>query len=76
MVGLDGIVRVLLEHVPSRRGDIVDDAWVDRCPVGRDLNRRWPIGKGSGEERSRRSGITTLRDENVDDVAVLVDCSV
>jgi hypothetical protein len=37
VIGFDAVVRVLLEHVPSAGGDVLDDAWVDRRPVGRDL---------------------------------------
>ena len=64
MVGLDGVVRVLLQDVPCGWGEFVDDARVDRCPVGGDLTGASPCVKvrvknARAAEPSRRSETRT-----------------
>jgi hypothetical protein len=39
VIGFHNIVRVLLDYVPCGRGDALDHACVDRCPVCGDLDR-------------------------------------
>jgi len=50
-------------------GKVVDDAGVDRCPVGGDLDRSGARVERAGEERSCSAGITAFGDEDVDDLA-------
>ena len=76
MIGFHAVVRVLLEDVPCGRDDVLDHAGVDRCPVGGDLDRSGARVERAGEERSCSAGITAFENENVDDLAVLVDRAV
>jgi hypothetical protein len=50
VIGFDAVVRVLLEDMPRSRNELVDDARVDRRPIGGDLDRR----SSAGEEWLRR----------------------
>jgi hypothetical protein len=76
MISLHAVVAVLLGDVPRGRHDRVDDAWVDRRPVGGDLDRRPAVREGAGEERPRSTGIAALREEDVDDLPLLIDRAV
>src|SRR4051794_18233553 len=48
VIGFDSVVRVLLKDVSRGRGELVDHARVDRCPVGGDLD-------GVGPDRNART---------------------
>jgi hypothetical protein len=76
MISLHAVVAVLLGDVPRGRHERVDDAGVDRRPVGGDLDRRRAVREGAGEERPRSTGIAALRDEDVDDLPLLIDRAV
>jgi hypothetical protein len=67
------VVGVLLEDMPCTRGVLCDDRWVDRCPVGGDLDRSRTMSQCAGEERPCRSGIAVFADQDVDDLGVLID---
>jgi hypothetical protein len=73
VISFDDVVGVLLEDMPRTRGVLCDDPWVDRCPVGGDLDRSRTMGERAGEQRPRRSGIAAFGDQHIDDLAVLVD---
>jgi hypothetical protein len=51
--------------VPRGWGELVDDARVDRCPVGGDLDRRQAAGQGASEEHPRSRGVAASRDEHI-----------
>lgn len=70
------VVRVLLDDVPRSRRDVIKHARIDRCPVGRDLERNAAEGHRPGEEGTRSSAVAALGDEDVYDLATLVDRSV
>jgi hypothetical protein len=77
VIGFDRFVRVLLDVVPRGGNQLSEHAGVDRRGVGDhfvrdDLQRV----QRSGEEPARRCGVSTGRDQHVDDLAVLVDRSV
>jgi hypothetical protein len=76
VVGFDGVVGIPLEHVPCCWRELGNDARVDRCSVGGDLRRREPERQGSGEECPRSGGVAAFGDDDVDDLAVLIDCAV
>jgi len=61
VIGFDNVVGVLLEHVPSPRNEVVDHARVDRCPVGRDLDRRGTEPQCAVEEHPRSRAVAALR---------------
>ena len=67
---------MLLEDVPCRREELIDDVGVDRRPVGGDLNRCRAGPARPGEQRPSSSGVAAFGDQHVDDLAVLVDRSV
>jgi hypothetical protein len=56
--------------------DLVDHPRVDRCPIGRDLNRRRAVPKGAGEELACSVGIAAFGNQNVDDLTMLIDSAV
>jgi hypothetical protein len=58
------------------RGELVDHTRIDRCPVGGDLDRRRALRECAGEEHPRRTSIATWRDQDVDDLPVLIDRAV
>ena len=76
VISFDAVVAVLLEDMPRSRGELVDDARVYRCPVGGDLNRRRAMGQRADEECPCRRAVAALRDQDVDDLTVLVDRAV
>ena len=76
MVGFHAIVCVLLEDVPRCWDEFVDHARIDRCSIGRDIDRRRAAREGAGEEHPCGRTVTTFGDEDVDDLPVLIDCSV
>ena len=46
MISFYDIVRVLLDDVPRCRREVIKHAGIDRCPVGRDLDRGGADGVG------------------------------
>ncbi len=67
------LLALLLEHVPGSRDELVEHTRIDRRPVSGDLDRRRAVTEGTSEERPRRLAVTTLRDEDVDHLPVLID---
>src|ERR1019366_3807871 len=62
MIRLYDIVGVLLQHVAGTRSELVDDTWVDRRPVSRDLDWCSTEGQRVGEERSGSCGVAAFAD--------------
>jgi hypothetical protein len=73
VVGFDGVVRVLLGDMACDRQQLVDHSAVGRCPVGAHLARVRAVLQGAGEELVSGRKISLLRDQDVDDLAVLVN---
>jgi len=73
VIGFHRVVGILLEHVTRARDVLIDDARVDRCSIGRHLDRSGTQPQRAGEERSRRAAVSPFRDQDVDDLAMLVD---
>jgi hypothetical protein len=67
---------VPLAHVPGRWHDLLEQPRLGRCPVGHDFDRYCTYPQRWGEQRSRRGGIAAGRDEDVDDLAMLIDRTV
>ena len=76
MIGLDGVVRVLLDAVPRVRDQLVQDTRVDRCPVRRHLHWDGAGAQRPGEELPRSRQIPAGAELDVDDLTVLVYRSV
>jgi hypothetical protein len=77
MVGLDLVVGVPLGAMPRRREEFLQHGRIGRCPVGDDLDRR-SLGGADGllEEPAGCLDIALCRDEDIDDLAELVDRAV
>jgi hypothetical protein len=73
MIGFDGVVRVLLHDVARGGQQLIDHPRVGRRTVGVHLGWAWAVLEGAGEEPASGRQIPTLRDEDVDDLAILVD---
>ncbi len=73
MVGFHRVVRILQLDMKSPWDELVKDPWVDRCPVGGDLDRRGPIRECPAEERACRRQVASVGQPDVDDLAVLID---
>jgi hypothetical protein len=72
MIGFDPVVAILLSHVHRGWDQFVEDPQVRTGPVGSDLDRCRPVGKGAGEEPACRGGVPLLRQQHVDDLPELV----
>ena len=73
MIGFHPVVGILLEHVTRARDVLIDDARVDRCSIGRDLDRSGTQPQRAGKERPGSGTVAALREQHVDDLAMLVD---
>ena len=76
VISFHTVVRVLLEDMPSSGGELLDHPRIDRRPVGGDLNRRQAVRQRAGEERPCGRAVAAFRDQDVDDLAVLIDRAV
>jgi hypothetical protein len=73
VIGFDGVVRVVLHDMARRGQQFIEHPRVRRSSVGAHLGWAWAMLEGAGEERASGRQIPMLRDEDVDDVAMLVD---
>jgi hypothetical protein len=73
VISFHAVVRVLLQDVPRGRGDLVDQARVDRRPVGGDLNRGRTVSQRADEECPCSRAVTAFGEQDVDDLSVLID---
>ena len=65
---------VTFDVVPGRWHQVVEDPWVDGCGVGDDLGRRdLQRGQRPLEEAAGGLAVAPLRDQDVDDLPMLVD---
>ena len=76
MIGFDGVVRVVLHDVARGGQQLIDHPRVGRRPISAHLGGAWAVLEGAGEEPASGRQIPILRDEDVDDLAILVDCPV
>jgi hypothetical protein len=73
VIGFDDVARVLLEQVPRATRQLVDDPRIDRCSIGRHLDRRLAEPHRMDEESPRSRRISALGDQDVDDLPMLID---
>jgi hypothetical protein len=76
VISLHAVVAVLLQDLTSARDTFVEHPLIERCPVGRDLDRRRTVRQGAGEARPRGRAVTMCGDQDVDNLAVLIDRAV
>ena len=72
MIGFNTIVRVLLGDVRCGRDKFVQHPQIGACLIGGHLDRRRPVPQGAGEEPAGRCGVPLFRQQDVDDLPVLV----
>ncbi len=72
MFDFDTIVRVLDRGVRRVRNEFIDGLGQRRGPIGDHLALLSVVTDRSGEEPARGDGFATLRDEHVDDLAVVI----
>ena len=73
MIRFDRVVRVLLDYVQRRRDQFVKDPWINVRAVGRDLYRDRARTQRLSEEALRGRQVTPRRQQDVDDLAMLID---
>ena len=76
VICLDRVVRVLLGDVQRRGDHLVEDPRVGWCAVGRDLGRDRARAQRPGEEAPSGRQVTARRQQNIDDLAMLIDSPV
>jgi hypothetical protein len=76
VIAFDPVVRVLGRVVERVGEEVVDDAQQRSCEVSGDLARTFTTGQHCLEEPGGRCDVSAFRHEDVDDLAVLVDCPV
>ena len=74
MICLDRIVRVLLDDMKRRGDQLVKDPRVGGRAVGRNLGRDRARAQRPGEEAPRGRQVTPHGQQDVDELAMLVDC--
>jgi hypothetical protein len=73
VICLDRVVPVLLDGVQGRGDQLVEDPRVDRRAVGRDLDRDRARSQRPGEEAPRGRQVTPHGQQDIDDLAMLID---
>jgi hypothetical protein len=73
MIGFDGVVRVLLHDMARRGQQLIEHPRIHGSSVGAHPCWAWAMLEGAGEEPASGRQIPILRDDDVDDLAVLVD---
>jgi hypothetical protein len=73
VIGFDGIVGLLLHDMARRRQQLIEYPWVGGRPISGHLGGAWAVLKSACEESASGRQIPILRDQNVDDLAILID---
>jgi hypothetical protein len=73
VISFHGVVGVLVHDVPRTRNQLLEQTRVDRRSVGRYLDRRRIEAHRGREDRPCCRAIATLRQQHVDDLAMLID---
>ena len=73
VIGFDGVVRVVLHDMARRGQQLIEHPRIRRSSVGAHLCWAWATLEGAGEDLASGRQIPILCDENVDDLAILVD---
>ena len=76
VIGFDRIVGVLFGHMAGGGYQLIEHPRVGGRAVGGDLGRRRPMFEGAGEESTGGRQVPLLGDQDVDDLAELIDCPV
>ena len=73
MICLDRAVRILPGGVRWRADQLVEDPWVDLRTLGREHDRDRASAQRPGEAAPGGRQVTPYGQQNVDDLAVLID---
>jgi hypothetical protein len=73
VICFDRVVRILIHDVTGARQQLIEHAWVDEGAVGGHFGRCGALVKRTGEEPAGGFQIPLLADQDVDNLAELVD---
>jgi hypothetical protein len=73
MISFNGIVRILLHNVARRGQQLIENPRVGRRPISAHLGWAWAVVQGTGKESASGRQIPLLGDQDIDDLAILVD---
>jgi hypothetical protein len=73
VISFDEVVCILLGDVAGGGQQLVEYSWICGSAVGGYFGRAWAVGERVGEEPSGGCVIPFLGDEDIDDLATLVD---
>ena len=73
MISFDCVVRILLGNMAGRGQQLIERSRIRGSPVGAHLGRWWAVVERLGEKAVSGREIPFLRDEDIDDLAELVD---
>jgi hypothetical protein len=73
MICFDRVVRILLGDVAGRGQQLIEHPRIRSRPVGVHVGRVWAVVERAGEEPASGREIPLLYDEDVDDLAELID---
>jgi hypothetical protein len=76
VVGFNCIVRLLLRDAAGGGQQLIEHSQIRGSPVGAHLGRAWAVVERLAEEPVSGREISFFRDEDIDDLAELVDRSV
>ena len=73
VIGFDGVVGVLIYDVARRRQQLIEYPWVGGRPISGHLGGAWTVLQCAVEESASGRQIQILCDQDIDDLAILVD---
>jgi hypothetical protein len=73
VISFDWVIRILLGDVAGRGQELSEHSWIRGGAVGAHLGRAWAVVERVGEESVSGREVSFLCDEDVDDLAELVN---
>ena len=73
MISFDGVTRISLHDVARRRQQLIKDTRVGRRPISAHLDRARAVVEGTDKEAASGRQIPFFGDQDIDDLAILVD---
>ena len=76
MISFDGIVCVSLHDMERRQQQLIEHTWIGRRAIGVHLCGAGAVVEGAGKESASGRQISLVGYQNIDDLAILVDCPI
>ena len=73
MISFDGIVRISFHDMARGRQQLIEHPRIGRRAISAHLDWVWALGEGTGKESASSCQIPLLGDQDIDDLAILVD---